>query len=220
MSRSDLPGGDDFPTMKASEWLKIVGAIADRWPHASLPESTVTQWGRDLADLPGVQVAAGLESLYRDGREFPPNAGQIRQRVAELAVAAPDWHEAHEALHRIARLEEWTIGDSHEEERDGVPVVIVDSEVRPRDDALAAAHPLVRAFYEAIGQAGVLAGTDGGNDEARLRQKWEAFVKRATRREAYRGIPAGGLRELEAIEAEPRQLGEAVKQITEGRRAA
>lgn len=177
--------------MTASEWIEIAAAIRDRWPAAALPEGTIRQWGADLEDLPGAQVAAALDALYRDGREFPPNGGQIRAKVIELDVAAPEFAEVVVALRRV--LEVPTFGATRVGGTDDEPEF---APVNLRQAALEAEHPLIGAFVDAVGWDQIH-GLEGGSDEARLRAKWQAFVDRSTRDARLRGIPASGLRGLE-----------------------
>jgi hypothetical protein len=186
--------------MRPSEWLEIVAVIRDRWPHSDLPEGTIEQWGRDVADLPAEQVAAAVEALYRDGVKFAPNAAQIRTRVVELALSIPEWSYVLARLrHLLSKSEQrWIDGEAVDE----------------RAGALADEAPLIREFVRSAGWDQVSRGLDGGNEEARLREKFAAFCERAKREHLYRGIPSGGLRELRRIESgRPRELGEVVREV-------
>lgn len=186
--------------MNASEWVEISAAIRDRWPSATLPEGTIRQWGADLEDLPGEQVAAALEALYRDGREFPPNGGQIRAKAIELALEPPEFAEVVVALRRVLGVP--TFGAKRVGGTDDEPEF---APVNLRQAALNAEHDLIGAFVEAVGWQQIH-GLDGGQDEARLRVKWQAFLDRSTREARLRGIPAGGVRELGRPAARNREL--------------
>lgn len=101
--------------MSGEEWARIVKVITANWPHQLPPVDSLDKWGSDLEDLEAGHVLAGVEALYRDGREFPPNGGQIREKVRELeqreepdhgeawamamtAVGKFGWYEKDEAL--------------------------------------------------------------------------------------------------------------------------
>jgi hypothetical protein len=222
MTESIRTGGDDL-TMTPSEWLEHAADIADRWPHAALPEATLTKWGADLADLDSAQVGAAIEALYRDGREYPPNPGVIRAKLAELKLDPPTWPEVYGSLQRIAKLPERMMANAREVEEEGEIRVAYD-EVRPQDEAVAEAHPMLRAFIEEAGLDQVWQGAHpqaSGSDEARLRDKWLAFARALIRDNAYHGMPDAGLPALRRVNREPRALGEGVgavrRQLEAGR---
>lgn len=187
-----------------SEWLEIAAVIRDRWPHSPLPDSSLEQWGVDVADLPAEQVAAAVEVLYREGREFAPNGGQIRAKVAELMLAVPEFSFV------VARLRSLnTKADARSTFPDGDEIV-----EHPRADALLREHPLIREFVRAVGWGQIEGGLGGGSEEARLREKWQQFLSRARREVLLRGIPASGLRELRRIESgQTKRLGDVVGEV-------
>lgn len=81
--------------MERSEWVAIVRRIRMNWPNSKLPDDSIAKWYDDLRHLPGPQVQQTMESLYREGREFPPNGGQILARLTELEPDKRDhWGEA------------------------------------------------------------------------------------------------------------------------------
>jgi hypothetical protein len=71
--------------VKRSEWIEAVKAIKANWPHGEVPPESLAKWYEDLKDLGTDQVRAAVEAIYRDGREFPPNGAQIRNKATELA---------------------------------------------------------------------------------------------------------------------------------------
>jgi len=202
--------------MKTSEWLKIAAVIRERWPHSPLPLESVARFGEDLADLPTEHVVAAVEAIYREGREFAPNGGIIRRKVAELSLGAPDWGTVLRELARIGGKSTNTYRGRDDAE--GNPIFEDD-----RTAALEAADPLIREFVMSIGWAQIRA-VESGSDEARLRDKWRAFCDRVQREVILTGIPAGDLRELRRIEGAPRRLGDSVnhlaRQIGPGAKAA
>lgn len=125
----------------------------------------------------------------------------------ELHVAAPEFSYV---LQRIGALGRYPESIAHADEAGEL--------VRsyPRREALERENYLIREFVNVIGWDQAVAGSSGGNEEARLREKWRAFVERAEREILLRGIPSGGLRELKRIEAgAPKQIGGAVKALIE-----
>jgi len=183
------------------EWLNIAATIQARWPNVELPVATLQQWGNDLADLPADQVAATVDVLYREGREFAPNAGIVRKRLVELLIDPPEWGEVLEQLRAIDRTPEAKATGEVIEREDGADIGSV---VRPRDDVLSRTHPMVVAFREHLAtsiEAGL--SPDDGSSEARLREKWKGFQQVATRRGSFEGIEAAGLPALERATNRP-----------------
>lgn len=176
--------------MKESEWLRIVEEIRARWPHAELPKATIEAWFSAVADLPADQVAAAVEVYYRDGREFPPHGGQLRQKAAELSADAPQWGEVWRAL-RKAQMK-------------APALPAVDPDLRGdhlRERGLVA----VAEFIESIGWPEPDEWTED-NLESRLRRKWEEWLSDRKAGATYAGIPSAGLARLERG-AGPRKLG-------------
>lgn len=184
--------------MTPAEFASIMEKIVLRWPMVSWDEraesGAVSLMGDDLSDLPGDKVAIAAEAYFREGNEWPPTAGQLRRKVCELDIDAPEWIEVSKAIRRCtAYLNE------------------ADREAR-----LAQTHPLVRAFVRAAGWKTLEAVGWGDNiSEGRARKAWLDFVKRVEREATYVGLPASGLPALERLSHEPRQLGEIVKQLPE-----
>jgi hypothetical protein len=87
-----------------TDWLTIEARITANWPHQLPPKVALAKWKTDLADLRREQVETAVEALYRDGREFPPNGGQIRAKVVELTIDAPDWADVKHYLAPPAKL--------------------------------------------------------------------------------------------------------------------
>lgn len=198
--------------MKPSEWADIAAIFRERWPHATMPVETIRRWGSDLADLDVGQVLASIEVMYRNGRAFPPNGGEVRSALHDLALDAPDWGSALLLLRKVALTRpvevEWLEVDDD----------TVSPEVRryPRRELLAQMEtdvPLVHAFIDHVGWEQIrptVLGADG-SDEARLREKYVAFVKRAKREMTYAGLEGTGLPALER--SAPRSISAVVGKI-------
>lgn len=193
--------------MNFQDWLQIAATIQARWPNIELPPATLEEWGRDLADLPADQVAATVDVLYREGREFAPHSGIVRNRLVELLIDPPEWGEVLEQLREIQRTPAAKATGELVESDHGADIAIV---VRPRDDVLSRTHPMVVAFREHLAtsiEAG-LSPTDGSG-EARLREKWKEFRQVATRRGSFEGIEAAGLPAIERANRAQGQLRKA-----------
>lgn len=173
--------------MTSAEWDKIVALIAANWPHSLPPEESLSKWATDLADLPGSEVLAAVEALYRDGREFPPNGGQIRGKVAALAAAhIPEPDEAYAlAMHAAS-----SVGFD-----DGL-------------DWLKERQPLVAAAAERFPwRALCREPMADGVRRAQFTKGYQAVRERAERDQRYAGLPAVRPRQLE-----PRPLAGAMAQ--------
>lgn len=81
--------------MIEQEWNRIAAEILASWPHSELGDATLAVWRSDLDDLSAEQVLATIRAIRREGREFPPNGGQIRARLIEAAIDAPDHGDAY-----------------------------------------------------------------------------------------------------------------------------
>lgn len=172
-----------------------------RWPQVNwddhMQNGVHDQMYKDLADLPGGQVAAAADAWHRDGNEWPPTAGQLRQKVAELQLDAPDWATVARELRKGSSL------------RTAAPA---------RGDAwLAEQHPLVRSFVAAAGWREIDGiGWGDALKDAQVRKKWEGFVARVQREVVYTGLPTAGLSALERLSHEPKAMSEVIrKQLPE-----
>jgi hypothetical protein len=190
-----------------ADWTEIAAEIRARWPEATFPKVTVTVYGNDLEDLDAVHVQAAVRAHDRAGERFPPTAGQIRKMVVELARDDPEWADVFRALRKLNSAG-WG-GPYHgmSEDRWG-----------PMFEALPDA---VREFARACGPTQVYAGfQEEGGGEARLRDKWAAFVQRAKRDAGLVGLKAPGLPAVERANGELRQIGQAALRIVESEDAA
>lgn len=208
--------------MNASEWLEIAASIKECWPHSQIPDSSLRRWGADLEALPAEHVRAAVDVLHREGREHAPNGGIIIAKVAELACDPPEFSEVLAALRRVVEIPEERVRFADPDDYDS-PAEIIPT----RANALARCHPMIGAFVDAVGWDQIH-GLDGGQDEARLRVKWEAFAARAVRETALVGVDAAGLPALERINRRAQQgelvqgggVNTALRQIDAAREAA
>lgn len=174
--------------MDESDWIGVVVGIRARWPHADLPDSTIAVWREAVKDLPVEQVMAAIEVIYRDGREFPPNGGQIRKKVMELRDDAPQWGEVWRWVRKAQMKAPAFAGDT-----DG------------RDPFLREkGHDLAADFMAHIGWPLPDEWTDD-NLESRLRRKWEEWMRDRAEGRNLAGLPSAGLKRLERGDG-PRKL--------------
>lgn len=91
--------------MTPAEWKEIVAGLVVYFPSARIDREAIEAWYTDLEDLPTAHVEAAVRALLRDGREFPPNGGQIRVKAVELTNAPVDhgaaWSLAMTAVRRF-----------------------------------------------------------------------------------------------------------------------
>jgi hypothetical protein len=79
--------------VKPSDAIDLVALACERWPAPKLDAAQQKRYAEDVVDLDAAEARAALDALYGDGREFRPNAGDVRRRVAAQQLGAPDWAE-------------------------------------------------------------------------------------------------------------------------------
>lgn len=93
--------------MKHAEWLDIAALMTDLWPFHPLPRNAVATFFAELEDLDAVSVQAAVRAINRDGKEFPPNAGQIRAKASDLGRPAATFEHVWAEIHRAVRSFGW-----------------------------------------------------------------------------------------------------------------
>lgn len=179
--------------MTPQEWAMLSLEIQTRWPNRSIPEESFSLWYGDLAELPAEQVKAGIEALYRDGREWAPNGAQIRLKVIDLASNLPTHGEAYGMAMEAAGPR----GGFN----NGMAWLLEQS-------------PAAAAAAEQFGWRDFCLG-DATNDTARraqFRDIYNAIAKRAIDQEKYRGLEAAGLRVLEGGKG-PQKIGKLIQLV-------
>jgi hypothetical protein len=183
-----------------AEWTAIAAEIVARWPEATFPKVTVTVYGHDLKDLEAAHVRASVVAHDRAGERFPPTAGQIRQMVIELARDDPEWADVFRELRRL-NAAGWG-GPYHQLSE------------RRWASKLEALPDAVWDFARACGPTQVYAAfNEEGGGEARLRDKWAAFVRREKRDAGLVGIEAPGLTAIDRANGDLRQIGRAALRL-------
>lgn len=186
--------------MTWEHWVEIAAELRARWPEATFPKASVVIYGKDLEDLDAAHVRAAVVAHDRDGERFPPTAGQIRARVIELARDDPEWSDVFRGLRRLVGAG-W--GGPYHEIRAYRWEPILDALPDP-----------VRAFARSCGPSQVYAAmNEEGGGEARLRDKWKAFVGRASRDAALVGLEAPGLAAVDRANGDLQQIGRAALRL-------
>lgn len=179
--------------------------VAALWPQAALSPDAIAAYWEEIQSFPPEVVEAAVKSYSREGREFIPTPGMLYRRVTEMNMDAPEWAEVLPMLHRLMR----TGGMAG-------AYASYDGYREAYDKALEGLPVLVVQFVEQLGRAQVHDNLcDGQHGEPRLRDKWRAFTKRRLEDALLVGIDAPNVARIERAnrEAEPRGIGDAVKQI-------
>lgn len=75
--------------MTLDEWIEVSAAVVLYWPrHQPTPEQVRMQH-LAVVDLSKDEALAAVVSLARDGREFPPNSGQVWARARKSSSPGP-----------------------------------------------------------------------------------------------------------------------------------
>jgi hypothetical protein len=176
--------------MKPYEWLEAVALMRLNWPHASIADEVVAKWFTDVQEIEGDQVKVAIEALYRDGREFPPNGAQIRDKVITLSDPQGE----------IEHGEAWNLAKKASLKGDEKAAYEWLEEQCP------AAALTVRRL------CGGITLTYQVDDEPTVRAQFRDIYRgilAARRRDArYAGLPTAGLR---VLERGPRRIGDVLK---------
>ena len=167
--------------MSPAEWDLVVAVLTANWPHQLPPDEALTKWGTDLAGEEGDDVLLAVETLYRDGREFPPNGAQIAAKIAELRRSDPDVGEA------------WDLAKNRR------PFSLI----HEREQAMAWLEDRSPAVAEAVRRFGPdelaqVTVDDSGIARAQFRRIYEGVVE-DRRRADVRGSIDAGMRRLKGL---------------------
>lgn len=173
--------------MKRSEWIEAVALMRLNWPHARVADPVIAKWYTDLEHLPGEQVKVAIEALYRDGREFPPNAAQILGKITELANPMIDHGEAWRLAKAASLKADPKEGQRWLAERSPEAAEAVRRISGAQLSYMVEDEPIVRAQF---------------------RQIFNNIIEGRRRDERYAGLPSAGLR---GLESGPRRLGDALR---------
>lgn len=199
--------------MTRQELAGLLGKLVDAWPNAkwddtNRPGAVMDNYAEQLLPLDAAQVHVAIVAEIRKGGDFPPTAGKLYRRVIELQLDAPTWTEAHRWLQRYNQIGFHQMGEP-------VPARRIDSR-RLRDEM----PPLVSEFITVVGGGHLYDALDGGNAEARMRDKYAEFIRDKVEQKTLVGLPTvPGLRKLERANAGAsigEVLGHVVPQLEPG----
>lgn len=199
------------------ETTDLIANMMRKWPQSAqrlAGEHVLGEYARALADVAPAHAGAAVESWARDGEKWPPSAGEILQRLADLILDPPDWGTVKAHLIGQAPVPAGApkLPDACPYgECDGTGLVIVDwarCDSRPcrcRSERQAilrqrrGRHPLVVAFLQHVGTLEIADLQDDRTAEAQIRDKWLSFLRDVRREVAYHGLDTAGLPALERI---------------------
>src|SRR5690242_17498725 len=111
--------------MTQVEWMHIAVEIQARWPQREIPEESWEIWFEDLEHLPAEQVRVAVRALYRDGREWAPNGGQILAKVVELDTETAGYGEGWALAKRASLKSDPIVSQQWLTERDPIAAATV-----------------------------------------------------------------------------------------------
>lgn len=200
------------------EFRPIGADIQARWAAFPIPPSAIAQYVADLNDLAIADIRVAVESFAASPK--PPTPGQLRHRVIELQLDAPEWPAARSAMlrwragaaARVEAAERWVcpagICDGSGFSIDEAANDARDCECRPALLAVRrglGALPLLLAEFVTTREVSnaeldrLLAGDT--TLDAQVRSRWEAFVRRIVQSRMLAALPAGEGRELPRVAA-------------------
>jgi hypothetical protein len=212
--------------MNGAEIAALVIDMMRKWPHAGqrlAGEEVAADYADHLEQVAAEHARAAVESWARDGERWPPSAGEILQRLADLILDPPDWGtvKAHLVGHAPVPAGAPQLPDACPyDECEGDGIVIVDwaradsrpCRCRPERQAIQrqrrGRHPLVAAFLQHVGTLEIADLQEDRTAEAQIREKWLSFLRDVRREVAYHGLDPAGLPRLERITKAPTLRGE------------
>lgn len=168
--------------MNRGEWAQVCQRVAAWWPHRQWPDTSIAAYYDDLKDADAGHVLAAVQTVYRDGREWPPTGAQILQQLARLELDAPGFGKAWRLILRSVSK-----------------FGLVDETLAL--EWLEAQHPLTARLAREIGFREICMSEGGDTTfQAQCRGKWEALVLRGERDRTWAGIEGRGLPALRRVD--------------------
>lgn len=185
--------------MTPDEWVEIVRRIQANWPQQRIPRASLAKWYDDLKDLHAEVVAAAVESIYRQGREWPPNGAMILGEVADQTLDAPSFGEAWQMILTAIR--------SHGSRN---PQRVIDK--------LSERHPAVAELAAQVDVRDIGMAPDGDTTmHAQARERYRSIIAKQRRDLTHAGLPAATAPQLRALHRPaPRPAGEAMRSLIAG----
>jgi len=185
--------------MTPDEWVEVVRRIQANWPQQRIPRVSLAKWYDDLRDLPAEAVATAVESIYRLGREWPPNGAMILREVADQTLDAPPFGEAWAMVQQAVR--------SHGSQNH-----------RRIVEALTAKHPAIGALADQISVRDIGMAPEGDTTmHAQARERYAGIVRKQHRELTHHGLPSAAAPQLRgAGRRAPQQIGGAIGELVAG----
>jgi hypothetical protein len=188
--------------MTPDEWIEIVRRIQANWPQQTIPRVSLAKWYDDLKALPADTVAAAVESLYRQGREWPPNGAQILAEIADQTLDAPEFGAAWQMIHRAIQ----SYGSANH-----AKVVA----------ALQAKHPAVAELAAQVNVRDIgLADAGDTTLHAQARERYTSIVRAHRRTLTHHGLPSASAPQLRVHQSAPRPIGDVMTELVAGLKPA
>lgn len=164
--------------MTKDEFSRCVAMLEVYWPHgnAKWTVQAIELWEGLLLDLDPVPVAAAIQALAIEGRDWPPPPGLIRRRAVELADPIP---QASEAWLEVCT---WIRKVGSYRDQDGYKPVVW-------------SHPLIGHVADTLGWTNLCQSENPVADRAHFFRLWE---QSAQRHRADEALPEATRRALNA----------------------
>ena len=72
----------------------VIHWLMARYPNSNWPESTITAWLEDLADVPADALRAAARTWYDAPHTWPPNGGELRAAARDIMTGSDDGWES------------------------------------------------------------------------------------------------------------------------------
>lgn len=196
--------------MTVAEFKLILAGMLGHWPHAAIPEVSERVWFNTLKDQDAKIVEEVVQLFAVEGREFPPTAGMILNRILQQ-TAAPEWDEVVAEVREMLR--------TYRRDRRAVYSPVA-GDFYPSPQANEWTDELIVDLMDQSGglDAWAKALSQGREQNttflAQQRNIWNGMRERTITRQRMTAIGASN---LEALSGDDQaQLGQAVKQIGSG----
>jgi hypothetical protein len=181
--------------MTADQWDEITVVMLAYWPNKDIPSESFDVWFNDLSEFESEHVEAAIIALGRDGREWMPNGGQIRNKLIELRQPVI----GHERAYELAMYAAGPGGGFN-----------AGLEWLRAESALAAEAVETYGWREFCLNGQI----DEGTRRAQYREVFKNIAARSNQQQRYAGIEAKGLKGLPG--KGPRKFGELIATLPKG----
>jgi hypothetical protein len=196
--------------MTREEFRTIEAMLAAYWPSHPIPDAAFDAWHEVLAELPAVLVAETVKALYVEGREFPPNAGQILRAATDAQNHLPDWGAV------VGEIRDKLKALNRDHRFDSIPTFLFHEPKAAEWSSPQVASLVHRAGGINVWRDGVASWYPGQPDDttflAQQRNIWRGIAERSQENGRLEQIGAANLAQLKSGEPEP--IGNIVAALT------